>query len=163
MYTYAAVINCFARSKEVDKAVKAVSILQQMEEQYRSGNDSARPNIVVYNSVLNACAYTTGEEENVETAFKIACLVFDEVRSSDYVEATHITYATFIQICGNFIPESDIRDNLIEATFKKCAQEGLVSKLVWRKVRVAASSVLLKSLEIIAAKDNNEAKWSRNT
>ncbi len=163
VYTYAAVINCFARSKEADKAVRAVSILQQMEEQYRSGNDSARPNIVVYNSVLNACAYTTGERQNVETAFKIACLVFDEVRSSDYVQPTHVFYGTFIQICGNFMPESDIRDNLVEATFKRCAQEGLVSGFVWKKVSAAASSSLLQTLENLAKKDNNEAKWSRNS
>ena len=35
VYTYTAVINSFARSKEVDKAVKAVDVLQRMEEQYR--------------------------------------------------------------------------------------------------------------------------------
>lgn len=162
-YTYASVINCFARSKEGNKAVRSVSILEQMEEQYRSGNPRARPNIVVYNSVLNACAYTSGEQENIETAFKIACLVFDEVRSSDYVVPTHVTYGTFIQVCGNFIPESDIRDNLVEATFKRCAQEGLVSKLVWKKIQVAASQKLLKSLQESAEKENNQGKWSRNT
>ncbi len=162
-YTYAAVINCFARSKEADKAVKAVSVLQQMEEQYRLGNDSARPNVVAYNSVLNACAYTVGEQGDIDTAFRLACLIFDEVRTSDYTRPTHITYGTFIQVCGNFMPESKIRENLIEATFKRCAQEGLVSNLVWKKLRLAASSELIKVLQETAAKDNNQAKWSRNT
>ena len=74
-----AVINCYARSDEEDKAVKAMSILRRMEEQYRSGNAEAQPNEIAYNSVLNACAYTFGDAKAIETAFKIACLVFDEI------------------------------------------------------------------------------------
>mmetsp|Transcript_9236 Transcript_9236/g.11643 ORF Transcript_9236/g.11643 Transcript_9236/m.11643 type:complete len:919 (+) Transcript_9236:141-2897(+) len=163
VYTYAAVINCIARSKEPDKAVKAVSLLQQMEEKYRSGNRNARPNIVVYNSVLNACAYTYGRKEDIETAFKIACLVFDEIRSSDYVRPTHVTYAAFIQICGALMPDSEIRDNLVEATFKRCARDGLVSQLVLKKLRHRGSSSLSRSLLRDAGHGDNEAKWSRNT
>ena len=94
VYTYTTVINCFARSKEVDKAVKAVDVLQRMEEQYRQGNEAARPNVIAYNSVLNACAYTPDNAPAIETAFKIACLVFDEVRTSDYVQPSHVSIRT---------------------------------------------------------------------
>jgi hypothetical protein len=91
VYTYTAVITCIARSRDKEKAVKAVSVLQRMEEEYRRGNKDAQPNVVAYNSVLNACAYTPGGGEQIETAFKIACLVFDEVRTSCHVQPTHVS------------------------------------------------------------------------
>mmetsp|Transcript_14781 Transcript_14781/g.27814 ORF Transcript_14781/g.27814 Transcript_14781/m.27814 type:complete len:924 (-) Transcript_14781:1703-4474(-) len=97
VFTYTAAINCFARSKDKNKAVQAVNILERMEEQYRKGNDSARPNVIAYNSVLNACAYTANEADAAETAFKIACLVFDEVRTSCHVQPTHVSSILFVE------------------------------------------------------------------
>ena len=164
VYVYTSVINCYARSLESDKAVMAVSILQRMEEEYRAGNSSARPNIIAYNSVLNACAFTcTGQagHESIETAFKIACLVFDEVRSG-HVKPSHVTYGTFLSVCANLMPESEIRDSLVEATFKRCARDGLVSDMVWRNLKAAASPELRTAL-LNQSNDNIlEATWSRN-
>jgi len=161
VYTYTTVINCFARSKEVDKAVKAVDVLQRMEEQYRQGNEGARPNVVAYNSVLNACAYTPNNAPAIETAFKIACLVFDEVRTSCHVQPSHVTYGTFLSVCANLMPQAEIRDNLVEATFKRCARDGLVSKMVWRNFKAAASPLLLSDI-LEQANSGLEATWSRN-
>ena len=160
VYTYTAVINSFARSKEMDKAVKAVSLLQRMEEQYRQGNGAARPNIIAYNAVLNACAYTPGDAEAIETAFKIACLVFDEVRTSCHVKPTHVTYGTFLSVCANLMPQSEVRDNLVEATFKRCARDGLVSNMVWRNLKNAASPMLLSNF--LEQAGGQDANWSRN-
>lgn len=152
--TYTAAINCFARSKESDKAIKAVSILERMEEQYRRGNIAARPNIVAYNAVLNACAYTEGDSASIETAFKLACVVFDDIRTSDYLIPTHVTYGTFLAVCANLMPESEITDSLVEATFKRCARDGMVSKMVWKN---ASPRILDKFGE-----EKSEASWSRN-
>lgn len=162
VYSYTAVINCFARSRQNDKAVRAVEILQLMEEEYRSGNDGARPNEVAYNSVLNACAYTYGNKEAIETAFKIACLVFDEIRSSDYLGPTHVTYGTFLSVCANLMPESRVRDNLVEATFRRCSREGLVSDMVWRNLEAGASATLLDTLLQQRSEGELRAQWSRN-
>ena len=161
VYVYTSVINCYARSLEADKAVMAVSILQRMEEEYRAGNPSARPNIIAYNSVLNACAFTSGKAESIETAFKIACLVFDEVRSG-HAKPSHVTYGTFLAVCANLMPESEIRDSLVDATFKRCARDGLVSDMVWRNLKAAASPELRGSI-LNQSNDNIlEATWSRN-
>lgn len=154
VHTYTAAINCFARSKESDKAIKAVSILERMEEQYRRGNNAARPNIVAYNAVLNACAYTEGDSASIETAFKLACVVFDDIRTSDYLRPTHVTYGTFLAVCANLMPESEITDSLVEATFKRCARDGMVSKMVWKN---ASPRILEKFGE-----EKSEASWSRN-
>jgi PPR repeat. len=161
VFTYTAAINCFARSKDKQKAVQAVNILQRMEEQYRQGNDSARPNVIAYNSVLNACAYALSDADAAETAFKIACLVFDEIRTSCHVQPTHVTYGTFLRVCANLMPTSDVKDRLVEATFKRCAKEGLVSNMVWRNLKAAASPVLLNEF-LEQANNGLEANWSRN-
>jgi len=161
VYTYTAVISCIARSRDKEKAVQAVSVLQRMEEEYRKGNKSARPNVVAYNSVLNACAYTPGGGEAIETAFKIACLVFDEIRTSCHVKPTHVSYGTFLCVCANLMPESEVRDNLVEATFKRCARDGLVSKMVWRNLSNAASPTLLGNF-LEQANSGSKAHWSRN-
>lgn len=161
VYTYTTVINCIARSKEVDKAVKAVDVLQRMEEQHRQGNEAARPNVIAYNTVLNACAYTPNDDKAIETAFKIACLVFDEVRTSCHVQPSHVTYGTFLSVCANLMPEAEIRDNLVEATFKRCARDGMVSKMVWRNLNAAASPGLLNDF-LNQANSGLEATWSRN-
>ncbi len=162
VYVYTSVINCIARSRDEEKAVMAVSVLQRMEEEYRGGNTSARPNSYAYNSVLNACAYTSGEAESIETAFKIACLVFDEVRTSGYVKPCHITYGTFLSVCANLMPDSELRDHLVEATFKRCAREGLVSNMVWKNLKHAASPTLTSELLAQASDSKLEANWSRN-
>lgn len=128
---------------------------------YRQGNEAARPNVVAYNSVLNACAYTPNDADAIETAFKIACLVFDEVRTSCHVTPTHVTYGTFLSVCANLMPESEVRDNLVEATFKRCAREGLVSNMVWRNLNAAASPTLLAEL-LEQANSGLESSWSRN-
>lgn len=128
---------------------------------YRQGNEAARPNVVAYNSVLNACAYSPNDAGAIETAFKIACLVFDEVRTSCHVTPTHVTYGTFLSVCANLMPESEVRDNLVEATFKRCAREGLVSNMVWRNLNAAASPTLLAEL-LEQANSGLESSWSRN-
>jgi hypothetical protein len=125
-----------------------------MEEQYRRGNIAARPNIVAYNAVLNACAYTEGDPASIETAFKLACVVFDDIRTSDYLIPTHVTYGTFLAVCANLMPESEITDSLVEATFKRCARDGMVSKMVWKN---ASPRILDKFGE-----EKSEASWSRN-
>lgn len=160
--SYTAVINCIARSKESRKAFKAMSILQRMEEQYRLGNTSARPNVLAYNNVLNACAYTSGDREEKEEAFKVACIIFDEIRTSDYLRLTHVTYGTFLAACGNLMPVSDMRNKLVEATFRRCCHEGLVSDLVIRHCKRRTSKDMFIGLMNDVQESELPSKWTRN-
>ena len=59
------------------------------------------------------------------------------------------------------MPESEVRDNLVEATFKRCAKNGLVTNMVWRNLKAAASPMLLNEL-LERANSGLEANWSRN-
>jgi len=156
VYIYASVIKCFARSNAVDKAEKAMNVFQRMEEDFRSGNASARPNAIAFNSVLNACAFSRGDPEVV---FRIACIIFDEIRTSDYVRPTHVTYATFLRVCDRLMPQSEMRNNLVEGVFRRCCREGLCSPLVLKQFNRTASPELVSKIW------NQEAvpeQWRRN-
>jgi len=160
--SYTAVINCIARSKEKRKAFKAMNVLQRMEEQYRLGNASARPNVLAYNNVLNACAYTSGDREEKEEAFKVACIIFDEIRTSDYLRLTHVTYGTFVAACGNLMPQSDVRNKLVEATFRRCCHDGLVSDLVIRQCKRRTTRDMYIELMNNVQETKLPFKWTRN-
>ena len=78
------------------------------------------------------------------------------------MKPSHVTYGTFLSVCANLMPESEIRDSLVEATFKRCARDGLVSDMVWRNLKAAASPELRTAL-LNQSNDNIlEATWSRN-
>jgi hypothetical protein len=145
VFTYSTLIKCYAKSTLQDKAQKAFQILKRMEEDYRSGNISARPNIVAYNSVLNACAYSN-KEYCAEDAFRIACLIFDEIRTSDYVRPTDVSFATYLKVIHTMMPDSDMKNDLIEGVIRRCSRDGLCSPLVMKQLARTASPGLISKL-----------------
>jgi hypothetical protein len=85
-----------------------------MEAEYRGGNSACRPNVYSYNAVLNAAAFSGRDEGEMEDAFRVACLTFDELRMSDYLEPSDVSYGTFLKAIKQLMPESDVRDNLVK-------------------------------------------------
>jgi len=159
--TYSTVIKCFAKSNVLDKAQKAFEILKRMEEDFRSGNTSARPSIISYNSVLNACAYSN--KTFAEDAFRIACLIFDDIRTSDYLRPTHISFATYLRVIHNMMPDSDMKNDLIEGVIRRCSRDGLCSVLVMKQlVRTATPGLLSKLLTGETDIEKIPKYWSRN-
>ena len=131
---YSIVLSTIARSRRTNKARKAQDLLHQMESEYRGGNQSCRPNVISYNAVLNAAAFSGRDEQEQEEAFKVACLTFEELRMSDYLQPSHISYGTFLKAIKNLMPESDVRDNLVQGLFRRACREGLVSDFVLKEM-----------------------------
>lgn len=111
---YSIVLSTIARSRKKNKALKAQELIQKMETEYRNGNNACRPNVYSYNAVLNAAAFSGRDEKEQEEAFKVACLTFDELRMSDYLEPSDVSYGTFLKAIKKLMPESDVRDNLVK-------------------------------------------------
>jgi hypothetical protein len=111
---YSIVLSIIARSKRKDKAVKAQELLHRMESEHRNGNTSCRPNVYSYNAVLNAAAFSGRDEREQEDAFRVACSTFDELRMSDYLEPSDISYGTFLKAIKHLMPESEVRANLVK-------------------------------------------------
>lgn len=153
---YSALIQVYARSKNIpNKAVKAAQVLKRMKEA------GITPNIIAYNSVLNACEYTDPSNPVVaEEALKVAFLTFDEIRSASprrrgqelqnikpdnddqaggygvavsKTQANHVTYAAFLGVLANLM-SLEARQELVQLAVRRCQMEGQVSPLVLRKL-----------------------------
>ncbi|KAL9187799.1 hypothetical protein ACHAXT_006177 [Thalassiosira profunda] len=161
---YSIVLSTIARSRKKNKAVMAQDLLHRMESEYRSGNSACRPNIYSYNAVLNAAAFSGRDEKEQEDAFKVACLTFDELRMSEHVKPSSVSYGTFLKAIKKLMPESDVRDDLVKGLFRKCSQEGLVSDFVLKEMADLSTPDLYQSLlkGVTNSYGNLPKSWSAN-
>jgi hypothetical protein len=112
-----------------------------MRNSFQNGNNDAKPNLRTLSTILNACAYTNGDESVRLTAFNISRRVFREILSSD--DVNQIIFATFLKCCA-LIPPSAQRDSLVESTFQECRQRGMVDVKVILGLRRCLSPQKLK-------------------
>jgi len=110
-----------------------------MKGLYQQGNhDHLKPNVIAYNAVLNACAFSNSNGGLVESshAMEMAHAIFKEMEQSDCVKPDQITYGTFLKVCANQLPDCSTRQQLVEVLFKKCIRDGQVGNLVLQQLRV---------------------------
>ena len=162
---YNALIRCWARSKERNKAERTRQLLETMaKESELRGDDELTPNLQTYNGVLNACSFPSrgNSIEEKYAAFRIAVQTLNELRASEDCEPNHVSYGTFLRSCGNLMPPSPKRDAVVGNIFRRCCEEGLVSQFVMDSVSHAASENLKSTLfeEIVGGR--LPRKWSSN-
>mmetsp|Transcript_37220 Transcript_37220/g.89094 ORF Transcript_37220/g.89094 Transcript_37220/m.89094 type:complete len:724 (+) Transcript_37220:152-2323(+) len=144
-----------ARARKLkNKARKAQDLLQRMTR------EGIRPNVICFNAVLNACAFT-GNEDEKEEAFTIACFAFDQLRGDPDLAPSHISYGTFLKACRKLMPAGDVRDRLVKGLFRRCCSQGLVSHFVLKEM--TAMNVDYQSLlEGVSGYGNLPPTWSSN-
>ena len=86
--------------------------------------------VVIYNAIINACAYTIGDISEQRRAMEIAHIILQDLEKSPYAKADQVTYGTFLKVCENQMPPSDTRRQLVNVIFRKCAKDGMMGKLV---------------------------------
>lgn len=135
--SFATTINAYARSHHFGKAQSAYDLFLHMEDLYRSSNGrrALRPNNVVYNSVLNACAFSLGDLEEQSRAVEIANAMLVGINQSPYTKPDQVTYGTYLKVINNQMPLSDSRDQVVETLFRKCAKDGMVGEMVLRQLQ----------------------------
>jgi hypothetical protein len=134
--SFATVINAFARSNMFGKAESAYDVYLYMKEMYAAtGNTKLQPNNIIYNSVLNACAFTMGDIEEQTRAMDIANSMLMELDDSPYGKPDHVTYGTYLKVITNQMEPSKARDQIVETIFRKCARDGMVGGMVLRQLR----------------------------
>ena len=137
---YTALMQNYARSKLPFKAPKTCQVLLRMQRR------GIEPSVVSYNAVLNACEYTDPNDQVVvEEALKVACVVFDEIRSNRHIRPNHVTYGSFLGVIANLMPRTS-RQEIVEVVFRRCCLEGQVSRFVLQKLREAAIGDLYSQL-----------------
>ena len=119
------------------KAERAEKVFTEMKKLYEAGNEQLRPNVVAYNAVLNACAFTHGSVSESNKALAIAQWILKELESSKFATADQVTYGTFFKVCDNQMTKCEARDRVLKVIFKKCCDDGMVGKLVLKQLRLA--------------------------
>jgi hypothetical protein len=86
-----------------------------MEEEFQDGNVIYRPDIITYNSVINAAANSFGDNFLKKKAFHIALESFKKALSSTHVQRTSRTYFLFLKAVRKLVnPGSSERDALVK-------------------------------------------------
>ena len=152
--TYNAVINALAKSKAPNKAKRSQELLHELKK------EKAIPNLYVFTSVLNACSYTKGDDDEREEALSILFSTFQDLRRNG-LRPNHITYHTLLRGIANLMPNSRERDDVLVTVFGRCANEGQVSGKVFYAYKSAVSSKQFQNLQISSAK-SIPLKWRRN-
>lgn len=136
-HCFTACINSWSKSFEKDKARSVYRILQYMNKLYADGNFDAKPNVVAYTAALNACAYPEASEDDAQLRqyFDIGTLILEELRMSPFGQPSYVTYATFLQVCANCLPEGEERDRTVRRTFDECRQDGQVGDAVIQQLK----------------------------
>lgn len=145
--SFATTINVYARSNMFGKARSAYDLFLHMKELYdTSGKSTLRPNNVVYNSVLNACAFSVGDLEEQSQAMEIANAMLVGLDESPYGKPDQVTYGTYLKVINNQMPPSEARDKVGDKIFRKCANDGMVGEMVIRQMREMGMEETYESL-----------------
>ena len=90
VYTYSACINAFAKSSDSDAPKRAEALLADMKKAYEAGDMDVKPNVVNYNSVINAWGRCR-KEGSAERASEILYTMEEEG-----VEPDALTYSLVV-------------------------------------------------------------------
>ena len=133
--------HCFpyrAKSKNVrNKAVKCSSILKAMIDLHEDdGSYETMPNIICYNTVLNACAFSAhGGEDEKRQALAVAVETFNEMRQGKYVSPDAVTYGDMLKCCANLMPPGNQRNAMASRLFASCCDAGMVGGMSLDEIR----------------------------
>jgi len=84
-------------------------------------NDGSRdtmPNIICYNTVLNACAFSAqGSEAERRRAFAVAVEIFNQMRQGKFVSPDAVSYGNMLKACANLLPPGEQRSAIAARLF----------------------------------------------
>jgi len=119
-------IQAWSYSTEPNKARKAKNILDRVER-----NEHVYTSIGLYNSVLQACALSTGSNispNERSEALSIARSLFAELEKSKTLRPNSLIYGTMLKCCT--LASKETREKLIIDVFVKCRNAGHVDARV---------------------------------
>jgi len=191
--SFGSVMNTWAKSSEPNKAERTRDILTRMTEMHKSYLETTgtttttttttrsdkssssfsspcKPNIICYNTVLNACAFSAKETEPIRRkALSIAVSTFQEMKqngnSNDNnngmldVTPDDVTYGNMLKCVANLMPIGEARTSVASKIFYSSCDEGWVSDMVWNEVRRAIPSSVLGN---IVKKKQDKGKTEKN-
>lgn len=163
-------IKAWGRSRAPDNVERAESILIDLEKRRQMGRADIRPDVTTFSSVINCCAYYSGDVEGRKRAFDVALRTFRKLHDGKNGEVpNHISYGTLFKAISRLTPaDSSTREMMVAKYFKLCCQEGQVDSFVISQVRAASNFGLYRKLILeptgLNEKDENDIeKINKNT
>ena len=139
---FVTIIDAAAKSKKLNKEKIAVNILRQMQ------SVALRPVKISYNSVLNACALSNGDEGNKTEILQIALAMLREARET--CGACYVTCNTCLRIIASLQPDKGERWKLAKDIFGQYCSDKQVTPLILAQLKYtvapARSSLLLREV-----------------
>jgi pentatricopeptide repeat protein len=144
---YNACMDVIARGKSDNKGIESLKLLQEMKEECEKFNDNAlAPNLRSYNNVINACAFTKGNEAASKNALRVMFDTFKEMQKSENCQPNQATYGLLLKGCFSLIADESKRENLAEKVFRACCKAGYCSDFVVESFELATSSSFVESV-----------------
>jgi hypothetical protein len=157
-------IKAWGRSREPDSVQRAEGILKKLEDQCQSkglSNESKGerslsicPDVTTYSSVINCCAYFSGDEAGRREALQVALRTFSKIKNDEKCHdgPNNITFGTLLKAVAKLMVVGSERESLVESLFQQCQELGQVDSFVLSQVRAASSgSQLYRKLVLEAA------------
>ena len=162
-HEYIIVLNAWAKSKFPKKAVHAEQMLRDLLKECRPGNEYAQALVNAYTTVINACAFASGDAAEQREAFSIAKLCLHEVYNSPYGKPNCITFGTFLKACSRLDITAADRNLNIRAAFRMACDCNEAGDFVLSQLRYAASSNLYAELMREAPEQRRKGAVSHTT
>jgi len=137
-------------------------LLKDMRDRYENQEkEECKLNVVVFTAVINACVFPASEEDKC-IAFRIAQLVWEELKYSPYGPPNFLTYATFLHAVATTLDDGDRGDEVVRRAFSDCCKHGCVGQIVPDKLQEAASPALYaEMLQDVGDRDELPISWTR--
>ena len=120
------VLRAWSKSNSEDKASRARKLLEKMND---------RADIISYNTLLNAAAFTSGSREATQEALLIATATFAEIKASSRLKPDEVTYGTVLKACERFMMPGEEKVDRMKSIFRQCCDDGLAGKMAIEQMR----------------------------
>lgn len=149
--TYAALCTCWARSQDPDKATRVLGLVRSMKQRFeQDGDKDCKPNLMVYNSAIDACSRSGGDAKQQTVALKVA-FAMNKAMLVDGLVPDSMTFDRLMQATAFLMSPGDGRNGVAIVLLDKAKAAGCVSFDVVKNFRKAVDNnvvhVQLKDME----------------
>jgi pentatricopeptide repeat protein len=148
---YNAVLNAYAKSPRAEKALKAHKLFTEMERHQRV---DCRPDTISYNTLLEACANSFGNQALKDMSFLVALNAFKAImakadvgknKSNDndfdaLITPTSTTFAQFTKACRKLLSTQEKKLSAVKRSLFMCRKMGMLNHLVVRQGQLTCRS-----------------------
>lgn len=159
-HCYNSCIHTIAKSSEKNKVEYCLDILQRMNNAKDAGDLDCSPTIVTYSTIVNARAYTVGDERDREKAFNLARFCLQTLLISKELKPDESIFSNLFLVAQRHLGHGEVRDRFAEALFKEACKCGVVDKDVLHRFRKASPSSAKRLLEY--QNDSILQEWGKN-